>query len=223
MCPECRNLHFDGVCSSCGYRNGPNEQQSGDDSDVSLKTGVRAQQAEDQAQIGRHARSMAPPSVLPSDSVSNDETGYRNYHPSRNFGYGAPPATSTYTEASPSSPIPKQRGRGRESPRPGTQEWRPQNLYDTGPAKPIPSVWRPEHTGEVKLQNMEDVDVEAAGESRSWAPSSKGPRSWCRKIRRNLKDDWIGLTICTFVILGMIIGFGILNEYYGKPDHQGGD
>jgi hypothetical protein len=219
MCPQCRNLHFDGVCSSCGYRNGLNEQQSDDDSDVSPKTRTKAQQAKDQAQLGRHARSMAPSSVLPSDSVSNDGTGYRNYHPSHHFGYGATPATSTHREAGPSSSVPEQRGRDTDFSRPGTHEWRPQNLHETNPAKPMPSVWRPERTGEIELQNMEEVDIEAARESRSWAPNSKGPRSWCRKIKQNLKGDWIGLTVCTVAILGVIIGFGVFNEYYSHASH----
>ena len=61
MCPQCEVLHFSIVCTSCGYRNGPNDQES-DDSNVSPKTMTIAQLSQDRLE-DRHTHT--PPRFQP--------------------------------------------------------------------------------------------------------------------------------------------------------------
>ena len=61
MCPQCEVLHFSIVCTSCGYRNGPNDQES-DDVEVSPRTMTIAQQSQDRLE---DRRTHTPPRFQP--------------------------------------------------------------------------------------------------------------------------------------------------------------
>jgi hypothetical protein len=68
---------------------------------------------------------------------------------------------------------------------------------------------------------MKDVDLEAAGEQRTWTGSSKSPNSCCKKFCGNMRHDGLWLMIIGGVVLAAIITLGILAVLQSKESNQG--
>jgi hypothetical protein len=235
MCPQCEVLHFSIVCTSCGYRNGPNDQES-HDSDVSPRTMTIAQQSQDRLEDRRTHTPVAPSSVYPSDSVSNRIPDYTlnsgiNIRGQSEFcahGYGRRrPSDTRVSEvpgASRPTPVPRvQPGKGYSSfgievipigyngfpgdysPRGTPPPTPPPTL--TKPLSPLRSLRLVE---EHELQNMSVIDLEADGAQRPWTESSKSRSSCCKNFRGNMRRDWLGCMIVGGVILAGMITLGVL-------------
>ncbi|PMD16718.1 hypothetical protein NA56DRAFT_662908 [Hyaloscypha hepaticicola] len=105
----------------------------------------------------------------------------------------------------------------RGSPRPTPPPTPPTPPKPLSPSRPLRFV--EEH----ELQNMKDIDLEADGEQRTWAGSSKSPSSCCKKFRGNMRHDGLWLMIIGGVVLATIITLGVLAVLQSKKSRQGGD
>jgi hypothetical protein len=250
MCSQCKDLYFSMVCTSCGYRNGPNDQES-DDSDVSPKTRTKSQQAQDRLYNTRPHTPVALPSVYPSDSVSNHSSNRMSDYPLNSgihirgqsefyaHGYGRrrPSDTRESEVAGSSTPTPAPRVQpGKGYPSIGTAtissgyNGYPGDYSPRGTPRPTPSPTSPKPLSSLRplrlveeheLQNMTNVDLEADGEQVSRARSSKSLNPCCR-FQANMRHDWLGLMIIGGVVLAATVALGVLAVLQSKKSHQGG-
>lgn len=250
MCPQCNVLYFSNICTSCGYRNGPNDQKS-DDSDVSPTTTTKAQQAQDHLEDRRAHTPVAPSSVYPSNSVSNYPSNRTSDYPLNSGinirgqsefyarGYGRRPSDTRESEVAGSSTptaAPRgQAGRGCHSigtatiplgyngyPGDYSPRGTPRPTPPPTPSKPLSPLRPLRLVEEHELQNMKDIDLEADGEQRSRAGSSSSPNSCCKKFCGNMRHDGLWLMIIGGVVLAAIITLGVLAVLQNKKSHQGG-
>ena len=239
MCPQCEVLHFSIVCTSCGYRNGPNDLES-DDSNVSPKAMTIAQLSQDRLEDRHTHKPVAPSSVYPSDSVSNYPSNrmsdYQlnsgiNIRGQSEFyahGYGRRRPSDTRESEVAASSTPSTAPRfppGKRFPSLETvtipigysgfsgdysPRGTPRPTPPPTPPKPLSPMRPLRFVEEHELQDMNDIDLEADGEQRRYTDSSNSRSSCCKNFRGNMRHDWLGCMIVGGLILAAMITLGVL-------------